>query len=254
MPRRFLLAALLLTLLLAAVAVLVIRLVGGASSQLATEVTPDKLSRPAIAEAPAPESVADLATKPSRLKSQDPFLGLPEDYGLEPSDFHRIRLRTQQLGRPEPGQGVVTLPGFRYVTLNRRVGLDYKELMDAGRALYEAVLSQRILTDAPFTIIIHNLDPGRFESTNTDLYAEPALPVLPDVESVQPPLVLREQPTSEVRVIPDQPLSGSSEKLLETLRKEERYAGDLLIRSLKRIPLSDVKANIIPGDFMIVLR
>lgn len=173
------------------------------------------------------------------------LIGFPEDYDLTPEEFHQRRLSTKILGQPPSGDGPVDLPGFKYITLDRPINIDLNKVLPAGLDLYEAALDQKILTGAPFTIILRGLNAKTCPDFFEGAYWEPALPVPASIQSVDPPLVLKEQPAVQVLVDGQQPIALIGKKWCKRLlaKTENRFAGDVIFRFKTSIPTTKEKTD-----------
>ncbi len=257
MSRRIGLAVVLAVLILAAVAAVVSRLVAKGSPP--GEAEPDPAFSQEAGEAvsalddPVPEK-----KRPNKAEEIGwaPFIGSPEDYGLDVQEFHRLRLRSQTLGQPEAGEGPVAMPAFKYVTLDYQVDIDTNKALKERMKLYEAVLAQRILTAATFTILMHKVDTKHCEQNDPEAYWEPALPVMPDVVSVKPPLVLKEQPASQVIVRANQPMKFDVVAECNALQQYTggRFAGTIIFRMPGRIPPDAQITDNIRADFVLLMK
>ncbi len=201
----------------------------------------------------------ELASEPParRYIARGEFIGLPEDYGMSPRGFHRLRLSTLRLGQPEPKVDPTNLPAFKYVTLDRSVEIDINRILVAGLDLYEAVLDQQIVTAAPFMIILRNVDAMGCPESFAGAQWVPALPVLPDVQSVKPPLVLKEQPAVNVQVEENQSINIFSVSWCKSLmaKTQNRFAGDVIMRMNGPIPSTDEQTDHskLKADFIMTL-
>lgn len=205
--------------------------------------------------APAREGAA-AQDAPIKYVQRDPFIGLPEDYDMSPAEFHRVRLASQMLGRPEPGTGPVRLPGFHYVTLDRPVIQEFNRNLHDRMEIYKALLEQKIPTAASLLIFMHNMDLSRCMGDNPNLLWEIGVPVLPNVTSVRPPLVLKEIPDSTVIVQPDRSLRFHPGEECKAIRKatDDRFGGTLMFRSRQQIPVGVKYDESMRFDFILVLK
>jgi hypothetical protein len=205
---------------------------------------------------PAAAEAATAEDGPADTIPRDPFLGLPEDYDLSPAEFHRRRLASQTLGRPDPGTGPVRLPGFRYVTLDRPVIPELNRNLKDRMDIYKALLAQKIPTAAPLMILLHNVDLARCAGGNPDTLWEIGVPVLPEVTSVQPPLVLKEIPESTVVVQPDRSMRFDPVKECSSIQQTlgDRFGGKVLIRNRQQIPVGVKYDESMRFDFILVLK
>jgi hypothetical protein len=207
-------------------------------------------------EVPAVPEEAKPEAAPADNIPRDPFLGLPEDYDLSPAEFHRRRLASLTLARPDPGDGPVRLPGFRYVTLDRRLEMDFNRTLKERMVIYQELRAQKIPTAAPLTVLLHKVDTNLCGKENPESVWEPAVPVLPEVTSVRPPLVLKEFPDANVIVLRDRSMRFDPVKECKALQEytEGRFGGTVIFRMRDQIPVGVKLTESVRADFILVLK
>lgn len=132
-------------------------------------------------------------------------------YGLTPEEFHRIRLASLALGALPRGEGALTYPGFKYVTLRWRKDFEAQATAHGAREVFALLLQQRILTEALPIIELEHLPlpmcDGGACLQDSSFRWRLLIPVMPDTRKVEPPLVLGDFPKGSVATLENVPLN-----------------------------------------------